>query len=347
MASYGVAITLPLPTAGQVQWDGPLGDLLQAFIDVLGRRVTVDGMDIAAALDMNGHALVDATAIEFIANSDPGVANSLYYGAGGELFCRDGTNRAVQLTSGGVVNVAGSGGFGGDYTSSNQNGASFTNATSTFTFTASGGTVYATVEGGTVKVHNGSSAQSVALASPTLASSYTITLPTSLPANGGPTLLRWDATGSIQAAASASFTESLDAVLGAALAGTTSYNAGGQGWSIGNPTPGNGVGTVDFPVNYQSGDRIDSIAMGTNGVGMTASLLFRSDSGAQATIVRCTFNTGSAGLFTLQSGTPTMTGTLPYTPPGTGSLYLEVTSTNNGNVEFKGYRVVRLRKIIS
>ena len=180
-ASYGIAIILPSPTAGQVFWDGPLNDKLQAIVDVLAQRVTVDGLDIQKALEMNGNALIDASAIDFVLGGDPGTASSLFYGTNGELFCRDGSNRLIQLTSNGVLNVAGNGGFGGDYVATNQNGAFYTNATQTFTFTAAGGTTFTTVEAGPLKTHNGGS-NAVTVQSPTnLGASYTFTLPTSLP----------------------------------------------------------------------------------------------------------------------------------------------------------------------
>jgi hypothetical protein len=350
MASYGVAITLPLPVSGQVQWDGPLGDLLQAFIDVLAQRVTVDGLDIGAALDMQGHALVNALNVQCIPSGDPGVANSLYYGTGGELFVRDGSNRAIQLTSGGVVNVAGSGGFGGDYVSSNQNGASFTNSTNTFTFTVSGGTTYATVEHGEVKIHQGSSANSVGLkASSAMGSSYELVLPDGLPANGGPTLLRVDATGTVQLAASASFTECIDVSRGVSKAGTTAYNGSGQGWGIG------GVGQsgfVDFGIDHQLGDRIDSISFGTSGAGsITASLSFRSETEVNQNgghqVARVCFNDGTTALHTMQNGTATLTGTLPYTSPGTGSLCLTMGCGGNDIYYMGTLKVVRTRKLIS
>jgi hypothetical protein len=355
MASYGVAITLPLPVAGQVQWDGPLGDLLQALIDVLSQRVTVDGMDIGASLDMQGHALIDALNVQFISEGDSGAINTLYYSAG-ELFARDGSNRAVQITSGGVINVAGSGGFGGDYVSSNQNGASFTNSTSTFTFTAAGGTVYATMEGGEVKVHQGSSANSVGLKSPaSLGSSFELTFPTSLPTNGGPALLRIDATGSIQCAASASFTESFDAsaaLPSAGLVGGYNTTVALAGWSIGGI---GSTGSVDFPVPYQLGDRIDSLGVSLFGTStVTASLMFRTDGavggGAGNQIARMAFaiaNTTASLFYTMQNGSNTLTGTLPYTSPGTGSLYMNVNSGGNSQIVVGGSRFGRTRRLIS
>lgn len=341
MASYGVRITLPLPTSGQVQWDGPLGDLLQQFIDVLAARVTVDGLDVGAALDLQGHALVNALNVGFIGNGDPGTANSLYY-SGGELFCRDGANRTVQLTSGGVVNVAGSGGFGGDYTSSNQNGASFTNSTSTFTFTVSGGTSYATMEHGPVRIHNGSSTGYVGVAAPSSIGStqYTMTMPSALV--GGPALVRVDATGTVQFAQSASFTESYDASRGvvASTVGTITYDSS-NGWSLGT-----GGGSIDIEIPYTLGDTIVAVGVGRfSGFPLSASLFFRSDSGSLATIARASWNDNVSGMKFLQAGTPTMTGTFPYTPPGTGSLSLNVGTTNA--INFKPIQVIRTRKIIS
>lgn len=238
MASYGVQITLPIPSAGQVQWSGPLNDLLQSFIDVLAARVTVDGIDITASLNMQGNALINALNVQFIPNGDTGVANTLYY-SGGELWLRDGTNRTVQITSGGVVNVAGSGGFGGDYISANQNGASYTSATQTFSFTSSGGTVYSALESEKVKIHNGSSAYSVTLQSPTIAANETITLPGTNPATR--TFLMMDATGSLYAEAGMARDARGLIVSGSTSISGTIYVADVYGTSL-------SAGTGSFPV---------------------------------------------------------------------------------------------------
>lgn len=198
MASYGVRITLTLPNAGDVQWDGPLGDVINAILDVVANRVGVDGLDINGTLDVQGHEISNILDARFTTGGDPGTANSIFINSSGELCVRDSSNRLVQVTSGGSVNVTGTGGFGGDYAAANPGGASFASATSTFTFTVSGGTVYATVEAGAYRIHNGSSTGYVGLAAPSTIGStqYTLTMPVSLLSTGR-RVMEVDSTGSI------------------------------------------------------------------------------------------------------------------------------------------------------
>lgn len=339
--TYGIRDTNPMPVAGQVQWDQAVNAKLQAHDDTLAQRVTVDGINVNGTIDAQGNAVINVSNVRFFIGGDPGVANSVFISSG-DLWVRDGSNRLVQLTSGGSVNVAGSGGFGGDYVSSNQNGASFTNATGTFTFTVSGGTSYATLEHGSVLVHNGSSTGYVGIAAPSTIGStqYTLTMPAALV--GGPALVRVDATGTVQFAQSASFTESYDASRGvvASTVGTITYDST-NGWSLGT-----GGGTIDIEVPYTFGDTITAVGVGRfTGFPLSASLIFRDNSGSLATIARASWNDNVSGMKFLQAGTPTMTGTFPYTPPGTGSLSLLVGTTNA--ISFKPIQVTRIRKIIS
>jgi len=347
--TYGIRDTNPLPVAGQAQWDSAVNAKLQAHDDTLAQRVGVDGLDINGTLDAQGNAVINVSNVRFFTGGDPGVANSVFISSG-DLFVRDGSNRLVQVTSGGAVNVAGSGGFGGDYVSSNQNGASFTNATNTFTFTVSGGTVYATIEGGSLKVHNGSSAQAITLSAPaTLGSSYTVTLPTSVPLTGGPTVLRFDATGSLQAAASASFSASIP------VAWATPVSVGGglnfqsnTGWSFGTGDE------LAIGVPYEPGDRIDSVSLGfdtgATGGALTGTLWFVSDAGNKQQLAQVSFNAVHPGaLRTIGTGTPTLTGSFPVSPPTTGTLTLSVKSGGSpqGLVLFSAYYAGMRRTITS
>lgn len=317
-ASYGVAINLPLPTAGQVQWDGPLNALLQALIDVLAQRVTVDGLDVEKSLEMNGNALIDASAVEFIAGGDPGTANSLFY-ANGELFCRDGSNRTVQLTNGGVVNVGGSGGFGGDYIATNQNGATYTNSTQTFTFTAAGGTSFAAVEGAALVTHHLSDSNRVTISPPaSITGSYSITLPPGPPVTAGtgsvPILM--DNAGNLTAPTAVTRLEAF-----ALSGGTPFYSATpnattlttqglqSNGWNFFTQNS-TATGTVEFGIPHIAGDRINSITFGV-GVGsaaITASVNYRLDAGTFNNIALVAIPATGSGLITLQSGFPGMTG---------------------------------------
>lgn len=342
MSSYGVRINLPLPVVGAPNWDDPLNELLQELIDVLAQRVTVDGLDITTALDLQGNALINASNIGFITDGDPGTPNTMYYSSDGELFVRDGFNRVIQITSGGVINVGGTGGFGGDYVSTNQNGASYINSTQTFSFTSAGGTVYSTMEHGAVKIHAATS-DAVTLQAPTGLTPYTITFPNNVPA-GARAIVTADATGSLAFSLSASFTESIPMQSGIAdpLTAPDAQYVGGI-WTLG-PAAG---GTVDLGIPYTFGDRIDAIQFGTTGVQSTASLYHVNTTGTRTLIVRKAFNGGPAGLQVLQSGSHTMTGTLPYTPPGTGSLYLAVANGPAGYENVNVLFVIKNRKLIS
>lgn len=318
-SSYGIRIVLPLPVTGQVQWDGPLNDLLQALLDVLAQRVTVDGLDIGAALDMQGNALINALNIQFVTGGDPGVPNSIYY-SGGELFVRDGSNRAIQLTSGGIVNVGGSGGFGGDYVSSNQNGASYTNATQTFTFTSAGGTSYATIEGGELKVHSGANANSVGLKSAAaLASSIEFTLPTGLP--NGPGLLRVDGTGTMGVSVSGTFKEYWP-IVPALTAGTvTSLSPGTQTISSG--------GSISFGFPCRDGDTLIDFSFKTDNAQLTASVTFQGEGGSTQ-VARVALNT-QTGIITINGSTPTLTGSMPFTPSVySGSFFVSLQAAAGG-----------------
>ena len=341
MASYGIPITLSLPVDGQVSWSGPLNAILQAIIDVIGTRVTVDGIDIAASLEMNGQALVDARNISFIPGGDTGTVNSVFYSTDGELYLRDGANRLVQVTAGGVLNVGGTGGFGGDYVSTNQNGASYTNSNQTFTFTAAGGTVFAPMESGRLIVHE-SGATAVTLRSPSSLTSYTLTLPNNVP-QGARAVVTADATGSLAFSLSASFTESLP--IQAGNAGTDDPDAFYQGgiWNLGSSVAVN----VDFGIPYTFGDRIDAVQFGTAGNATTGTLYHVSNTGNRVMIARKAFNGGGPGLQTLQAGAHTMTGTLPYTPPGTGSLYIQIGNAPSTSESINSVLIIRNRKLIS
>lgn len=342
MCAYGVPITLNLPVEGQIAWGGPLNEILQEIIDVIGQRVTVDGLDIAASLDMNGNALVDARNIQFITNGDPGTINSIFYSTDGELFIRDGANRLVQITSGGAVNIGGTGGFGGDYVSTNQNGAVYTNATQTFQFTAAGGTVFAPIEAGRLVVHEGGS-DAVTLRAPSDLTSYTLRFPNNVPA-GARAIVTADATGSLAFSLSASFEDWIPVQQGRITdADPESVYVGGI-WNLG---PG-GTNRMDIGIPYRTGDRIDSISYGTEGVEVTATLFHVNNGGARTQVLRKSSSGAGPRLDVLQAGSNNMTGTLPYTPPGTGSLFLQLAnSAAGGYVNINTVKVVGMRKIIS
>lgn len=135
MSSYGVRITLSLPTSGQVTWDGTLNDFLQAVSDVIAARVTPDGMNITGPLDMQGNALVDIAQLGFTPLADaPIVGPCFYVDSAGEIHYVDADDQDVQLTLGGSIDVTSTGGIGGQYIAAGAH-LNYVAASNTYTFT--------------------------------------------------------------------------------------------------------------------------------------------------------------------------------------------------------------------
>lgn len=314
-ASYGIRISNPLPTVGQLQYDGDLDDLLLAIVDVLARRVTQDGFEITGPLDMAGNHLIDCDRLGFSpVPTAPTVGPCLYVNAAGDIHYVNASNVDVQISSGGTLAITVTGAIGGDYVAAGAH-LNFVAASNRYTHTDSTLTPSA-LEGGSVRLVQPGGSNVASIISPTgLSGSYTLTMPGALPPNGGSALLRSDAGGRLNWTPSASFTEYVDVARGTAGSGTPTYS--NVGWSAAAPAD------VDVGIDYQLGDRIDAVSFGGTSTAFTASILFRSDGGNFASIARCAFN-GVAGLSTLQSGTPTMTGTLPIQTVGSGSYFLRV-----------------------
>lgn len=360
--SIGFPLNITLPTSGQVQWDSTLNTALQTLVDAVEAKVTADGINIASALDMQGNYLLNINGLKFKTAGDDGTAQSIFWetvAGKPELFVRDGAGNAIQVTSGGALNIAGTGGFGGDYVGSSAQ-AVYTSSGAVFTFTSSPG-VYATMESGDLKVHAGSAASYTDVkSSPVLGSTYSVTLPSAAPA--AVALVTMDTTGSLATTrdpsvnsisttqltasyllpsrsalpaagtglravtvdptgsiglmpASASFIQPVDVAAGVASAGSPTY--GETGWALSNAGD-----AIDIPLPFVAGDTIYGIGFATNTVQCTASLRYRGPGGTHAILARACFNSPTSTDFvTLSGSTPTVTGTFPITPAGTGSLF--------------------------
>lgn len=333
--------TSDLNADGQQDW-GPLERaVLSAIIDTVQQAVTADGLDLNGNVDLQGHGLINAAFVQFALSGDAGLLRQEWSDANGDLWYRDGQNRAVQVTSGGALAVAAStGGWVGDLITTNPNGASYDNSTGVFSLTAPSpvGTA-GKLNVGAVRIREGADTDYVGLNVPaSLPGTYNLTFPATLPA-GAQSIVVCDATGGLNYRLSSSFTNYYDPSKGIASSGVPTYGIGG--WSIGAGA------AVDVEVPYRLGDRIDSVSWGqaNGGFPITGTLIHRADNGNTAVIARCCFNDGVQGLHTLQAGQATMTGTLPFTPPGTGSLILQIGTTNS--VGLATYKVTGLRKIIS
>lgn len=344
----GSQISSPLPTAGDTGWSADVNTLLQEIIDAIETRVTVDGMNVSGTLDVQGATLTNIGLLKMILKSDPGTARTLWVTDAGELAFRDGANNLITLTATGSINVGTIAGIGGDYSSS---GASITydSASGVYQFLMHTGDA-GRLNVGDIRIRQGSDANYIALKAPaSLAGDYNINLPAAAPS--GLAYLQMDATGTLGYAPSHyPVTATLDCIGNSVgVTGAPSFSPETVGWSL---SAGEVVG---FTIPYNHGDRIDSVSAfvehaGSNSCSTTASLYHRGGTTSAATkslIAQKTWN-GSAddGYKSLQSGETTMTGTMPYTPPGTGSLYLLVQQGNGGDTAYVNrVRICYMRRV--
>lgn len=151
-----------------------------------GVQVPSAGINVNADLACNNYNLSLPRSIMFTSQpsalSTPNDKSNIYV-VNGDLWYNNSSGTAVQVTSGGAVNVAGSGnisGMGGTTAA-----VTYSNTTKTFSFTQSSG-VTADIAAGSYNLYQDvSSANPITLKSPaSLATAYTITFPTALPGSG-------------------------------------------------------------------------------------------------------------------------------------------------------------------
>lgn len=150
-----------------------------------GARVPTAGLNINADLPMGNYnlSLPRATLYTNQAGTLSTTAdkNSVYV-VNGDLYYNNSAGTAVQVTSGGAVNVAGSGNISG--MGSTTAAVTYSNITKNFTFTQSSG-VTADLSVGKVNVYEDvASSNPITIQSPAgVGSAYSITLPAAVPAS--------------------------------------------------------------------------------------------------------------------------------------------------------------------
>ena len=99
-----------------------------------GRRVTPSGLNINADLNINNQLMTDVKALAFKAQATLQTSTRrLHIDSSGDLYYNDGSGNQIKLTDSGAINVAGSGGFGGDYVSAGAS-AIYTDSSLSYTF---------------------------------------------------------------------------------------------------------------------------------------------------------------------------------------------------------------------
>lgn len=151
-----------------------------------GVQVPTAGIGIDADLTFSDYNATNVNSVRFYNNSTALAGGSdlgCVYEAGGNLYFNDASGVQIQLTAGGALNAASIGGIGGDYSTSTAS-EYYSSVTKTFYFTQDTNKP-AHISGGNVVIAEAvTSPNTITLQSPTsLAASYTVTMPTAVPAS--------------------------------------------------------------------------------------------------------------------------------------------------------------------
>jgi hypothetical protein len=187
MAIYPT-IPLTVPTVGGSSgaWASTLNSALLALdghqhlgVGSGGAQIVSAAININADLTFASYSATNLRSATFAAGQAVSGVRKLYVGANSELYWNNSAaGAAIQLTSGTSLNVSAFvGGIGGDYTSVSA-ALNYDNSAARYTLRAGGGTTWARVAAGEVRIHEHASTSSiyVALAAPAgIASPYTVT----------------------------------------------------------------------------------------------------------------------------------------------------------------------------
>lgn len=98
-----------------------------------GKPVPTSGLNINSDLEFNSNSASELKSVKFDSQSTLLTGTNLAQVKSGDLYFNDSSGNQIRITAAGAINVAGSGGFGGDYISAGAT-AIFTNATDLYTF---------------------------------------------------------------------------------------------------------------------------------------------------------------------------------------------------------------------
>jgi hypothetical protein len=186
-------MTITLPVVGPAGTLGPeWANTLNAAFDTIdshdhttgkGKKIPTAGFSIDGDFNLNSFALLTANYVKLVNNVSTVSDYTTLYCINGDMYWKNASGVAIQLTSGSTINVAGVGGIGGDYTTSTAS-VTYSDITKTFLFKQNPTTTADIYSGSLFICETISAGNSVEIQAPSaLASSYQLTLPTALPAS--------------------------------------------------------------------------------------------------------------------------------------------------------------------
>ena len=302
-----LGITLPSQGGNTGKWGNDLNTELQKVIDAVEAQVPASAIDFSADFDLNGYAITSVEGVSFAQQSSYTTLNSLYFNTAGELYVRDGANNNFALTSGGALSGAGGSITGAGYGSSGIEinwDASRYNAKS-----GSGADDYADIRFNSAILRD-DSGNDITLDAPSISSSYTLTLPTAVPAStglfvqgttGGALSFSNSTAQDITLTGSAELKHAGETKIISCASGFGSNTTGGyEGWDVTASTfsgwwEASAAGDYFiFPINLNVGDSISSITTyfeGVDGTTKTFSLCSMYYAGPTETVEETTTST--------------------------------------------------------
>ncbi|HEU4984289.1 MAG TPA: hypothetical protein VFT58_01505 [Nitrososphaera sp.] len=250
-----MGLTLPVVgvTAGSTA-AGLVGAALSAIISRLETKVTPSSIDVNSDLSfksgVTNYGAKDLQRAAFASLSAVLAAASYpttLYVVSGNLHYNDGAGNAIQMTSGGTLNIASSGGITGAGYGAGGSGVevNWDSVNTKYRFRSGNGTdSFAAVECDDVLLRDGSG-NAIRLAAPALGTDYTLTLPNAVPAASG-SLLLMDTAGAITTSRAPTLASvTLDANGHFTVSGTGRYKHGAFRQLV-SPMQGRATGSAAF-----------------------------------------------------------------------------------------------------
>lgn len=194
-------LDLPETTDTWPVWATKTRDCLQAIADDIEPLIATGAIEENADHSFHGYAVEDAKWYTVRAGSSEDIPTAGIGTKDGEWWVTDESGNQIQLTAGGAINIAGTGGFGGDYTTASAV-AYYDDANERYTFYAGGGTDLAGLRGRSIQIgNNAADTNTVTIDNVAGTADWTITLPPAAPAATSALLMEADGdmtVGSIQ-----------------------------------------------------------------------------------------------------------------------------------------------------
>ena len=307
-----LGINLPTQGANTGTWGTDLNTELQKVIDAVEALVPASSIDFSADFDLNSFALTGISYSAYEGQASVASLNSVYFDTSGEANIVDGSANVVQLTLNGALNTASNGGIGdsgGDY---GTNSISF-DWDGTRYNAKNGATAdsYADIRFNSAILRDGSG-HDITLDAPSIGASYTLTLPTAVPASTG-LFVQGTTAGALSfsnsTAQDITLTGSADVKYPSrTLLIQASASASGTIQSDGTEVTNAGVGSINFPIPIRTGATVTGMTVYWKHSTVTAAVvvwdLFATDGAGGSTVVLAgTDLNGTGGAWTSDSDT--------------------------------------------